>query len=64
MQIFLFTVVTIATLMLAMSVGVIVTGRSLKGSCGGVEADCACEKQGLPRAKDCPLKKAVAGQSV
>ena len=31
----------------AMAIGVMVTGRALRGSCGGVGADCACEKAGV-----------------
>jgi len=40
----------------AMAVGVIVSGRRLRGSCGGVASDaCACKRAGtLPAA--CPRK--------
>ena len=64
LQTFFFTIVAIASIMFAMSLGVILTGRRLKGSCGGVGSDCECEIQGLSRAKDCPLKKIAVEQSV
>jgi hypothetical protein len=35
--------------MLAMAVGVMATGRRLKGSCGGTgSTDCHCEATGVP----------------
>ena len=37
----------IALVMAGMAVGVAVTGRRLKGSCGGVGGDCACERAGI-----------------
>ena len=49
MTIFLLTGALFALAMAAMAVGVIVSGRRLRGSCGGVgAADCWCEKNGLP----------------
>ena len=34
----------------AMAIGAMVTGRRLKGSCGGVgAADCICDREGRPR---------------
>ncbi|MEM6296692.1 MAG: hypothetical protein AAGA54_35825 [Myxococcota bacterium] len=35
----------VALLMTGMAVGVIVSNRSLAGSCGGTGADCLCEKK-------------------
>ena len=43
----LLTIVTIATLMFIMSLGVLISGRELQGSCGGV-GNCACEEADLP----------------
>lgn len=48
MQIFLLTVVGIALVMAAMAIGVAITGRRLKGSCGGVGGSCECERTGVP----------------
>ena len=36
--------------MLAMAIGVIFSGRELKGSCGGVAGNCPCEDAGTPGA--------------
>ncbi len=48
------TIFFVGFMMLAMAVGVIFSGRELKGSCGGTGADCFCDRNGLPRA--CELK--------
>lgn len=61
-QTMLFTILAIATIMTVMSVGVVVSGKRLRGSCGGVASDCACEKQGIEKPADCPLKKTAMGQ--
>ena len=46
---FLFTIVAIALLMAMMAVGVIIGGRRLRGSCGGVGGeDCICDENGNP----------------
>jgi hypothetical protein len=42
------TFVLIALIMLAMAVGVMVSGRRLRGSCGGPGADCQCRADGIP----------------
>jgi hypothetical protein len=43
------TVLLFALAMLAMAVGVMATGRRLKGSCGGTgSTDCHCEATGVP----------------
>ena len=39
------TTCLIALLMTGMAMGVIVSNRRLAGSCGGVDADCLCEKK-------------------
>ena len=45
-------------MMLAMSVGVIFSGRRLKGSCGGVGGECPCEDAGTPNACKVDLSEA------
>ena len=42
MQTFFVTLLFFGILMTAMAVGVIFSNRSLKGSCGGTGAACAC----------------------
>jgi hypothetical protein len=43
------TVAALALIMGAMAIGVMITGRRLQGSCGGVgSGDCACEAAGVP----------------
>lgn len=45
----LVTIAAVAILMGAMAIGVMVTGRRLRGSCGGVgSGDCACDAAGVP----------------
>ena len=46
-----FTFVVMLTAVAAMALGVMITGRRLKGSCGGVGGggDCLCDKEGRPR---------------
>ena len=46
MQTLLLTFAVFAVVVLLMAVGVVVTGRSLRGSCGG--PDCVCESEGKP----------------
>ncbi len=50
MQTILVTVGALMVIMLAMAVGVIFTGRALKGSCGGVGGSCPCDEAGKPGA--------------
>ena len=58
METFLATLALMAVLMLAMAVGAIVSGRRLRGSCGGVGGP-ACECDPVLRAA-CRRKKAQA----
>lgn len=50
MQTVILTVGALMTIMLAMAVGVIFSGRALKGSCGGVGGACPCDEAGRPGA--------------
>lgn len=53
-MIFALTLVGFVFTTVAMALGVIATGRRLRGSCGGVANDaCACKRAGAPPA-DCP----------
>ena len=54
-MVLLVTVVAMAMLMGMMAIGVIVGGRRLRGSCGGVGGeDCVCDENGRPILKpDC-----------
>lgn len=53
------TFVTMLLAVAAMAIGAAVTGRRLKGSCGGVEgADCLCERTNRP--KECSQKQKEA----
>ena len=46
---FILTIMTVALLMAMMAVGVIIGGRRLRGSCGGVGGeDCICDETGKP----------------
>ena len=49
MLVVLLTIAVIAIVMGAMAIGVMVSGRKLKGSCGGVGEACACDRAGIPR---------------
>ena len=44
------TIGLFAAVMSGMAVGVIFSKRPLRGSCGGVGSDCACEETGNPNA--------------
>jgi len=54
MQTFLATFLFFAAIMAAMAIGVIVHGRRLKGSCGGVGGDCPCDEAAQ---QECELRK-------
>ncbi|MBX2811800.1 MAG: hypothetical protein KTR25_08315 [Myxococcales bacterium] len=43
-----------------MSLGVLISGKRLQGSCGGVGTACACDAAGRPRA--CELEDSAVGQ--
>lgn len=43
METFFATLVLFGAIVAAMSIGVLVSGRSLRGSCGGTGADCSCD---------------------
>ncbi len=58
MPTFLATLALMGVLVLAMAVGVIVSGRRLRGSCGGVGGP-VCECDPATRA-GCPRRKAQA----
>ncbi|MBJ18607.1 MAG: hypothetical protein CL933_04205 [Deltaproteobacteria bacterium] len=45
MQTFLATVLIFGLAMVAMAIGVIFSGRRLKGSCGGTGRDCRCSAE-------------------
>ena len=50
MTVWLLTVVVVALAMGAMAIGVAVSGRRLRGSCGGDgSTDCHCERTGVPQ---------------
>lgn len=46
----LVTVAVFGTVMFIMALGVMFTGRPLKGSCGGVGNNCPCAEAGTPGA--------------
>jgi hypothetical protein len=49
MTVVLLTILVVAVAMGAMAVGVALTGKRLKGSCGGEgSSDCHCERTGVP----------------
>ena len=51
MQTFLATLLFVAMIMTFMAVGVIFSGRRLRGSCGGTGSDCACDDEAQ---RNCP----------
>ncbi len=57
MLIVVLTAAIVAIAMGAMAIGVIVSGKRLRGSCGGVGDACACDVEGVPaeqRSASCP----------
>jgi hypothetical protein len=53
METFLATLAFFAATTGAMAVGVIFSGRSLRGSCGGTGKDCVCDDEAK---RECQLK--------
>jgi hypothetical protein len=45
MDTFFATLLIVGAIMAAMSIGVAVSGRQLRGSCGGTDKDCECDDQ-------------------
>ena len=54
---FLVTLLVFGTVVLAMSVGVLVQGKRLKGSCGSTGEACACSPLA---ARNCPVRRPEA----
>lgn len=54
METFIATLLLFCLIAAAMAVGVIFSGRSLQGSCGGTGKDCSCSAKDQ---EECPLKK-------
>ena len=50
MELFYLTLVFFALTMFLMALGVMISGRRLKGSCGGVGGECPCADSGTPGA--------------
>ncbi|MBU0553853.1 hypothetical protein KKF91_09640 [Myxococcota bacterium] len=48
MSTLLLTVALIGTIMFLMALGVIISGRVLRGSCGGPGTACQCRSEGKP----------------
>ncbi len=60
MVVFALTLLIVVLVALAMSIGVIINGRRLQGSCGGVgSGDCACDAAGKPV---CEAKRVLTTQ--
>ena len=57
MQTFLATLALFLLIVGAMAVGVLVTGRSLRGSCGGTGEGCECDEE---RQRACASKREAA----
>ena len=55
------TIAVFGTMMFIMALGVMFTGRPLKGSCGGVSGNCPCDEAGTPNA--CKIDPESAGQT-
>lgn len=60
-MIYLITIAVFALAFLGLGLGVIVSGKRLSGSCGGVgpggEGDCACKREGRTPPPDCPSQQ-------
>jgi uncharacterized protein len=61
MTVLFLTLAVFAIAMLAMAIGVVLTGRRLQGSCGGIaNGSCVCKAEGIEIPEDCPRKKGSA----
>ncbi|HJN74363.1 MAG TPA: DUF539 domain-containing protein [Myxococcota bacterium] len=58
MTTFLATFGFVAVAMVAMAIGVILTGRRLRGSCGGGADDCVCE---IEKRRECHARRGIVG---
>ena len=54
METFAATLVIFVAVLSAMALGVIVQGRRLRGSCGGVGGDCTCSVLAV---RACPIRR-------
>ncbi len=66
-MIYLITIVVFALAFLGLGLGVMLAGKRLSGSCGGVgpggEGDCACKREGRTPPPDCPSQHAREGRA-
>lgn len=62
MTTFLLTLGLFALVVAAMAIGVMLQGKRLSGSCGGVAGtECLCKKRGIE--PQCELKRALAARA-
>jgi len=54
MATFVATLVVFAVVTAGMALGVLISGKRLRGSCGGTGRDCECSPLA---ARDCPLRR-------
>ncbi|MEO0814846.1 MAG: hypothetical protein AAFY60_18435 [Myxococcota bacterium] len=65
MALFMVTLGFMLVVVFAMSIGVMITGRRLKGSCGGIASgSCACKEQGIEPGQACANKNTPAQPSL
>jgi len=57
MQTILITIIFFGIIMSAMALGVMVSGKRLRGSCGGTDSDCECSEA---KRRVCAAKAAAA----
>jgi hypothetical protein len=60
METFLATIVLFGAMMAAMAIGVVFSGRRLRGSCGGTGEECECSDE---RQKACASKREEAQEA-
>jgi hypothetical protein len=58
MDTFFATLILFGVVMAAMAIGVMVSGRRLKGSCGGTGEECVCDDEAR---RSCALKARTSG---